>query len=268
MPNQTDNMSDSARTTKNSKKASTSGLDCIDEMTRILKRLDALEKENRELKNRMTELEKKQAQSEEKIGSKMLEAIKKEGDSYVDKLKKNLDSPPGKVVTVKQIADMQDRRLNLIFRGIRECDNIDGQERKNHDWNQVLNVVTLAGLNWQDFKNAMLFTRRLGKADEQHKFRPLLVRLSSQELRQKALTCNKQLRLVNLQNQEKEAEGKTRYRIDADLTKEQKDNLDKMWEEARTRTTEAKNGVRYFVIGQENPVMRSQKVSYDKNQEV
>ena len=51
----------------------------------------------------------------------------------------------------------------------------------------------------------------------------------------------------------------SRFRIDPDLTKQQQEKLDEMWNEARKRT-EAKNGVRYFVIGMENPELRSQKV--------
>ncbi len=239
----------------------------MDEMARILRRLDVLEKENKELKRRVLEMEKRQAQSEENIGNKMMDTLKKEGELYVDKLKKNLDIAPGKVVTIKQMTDMQDRQFNLIFRGIREHDGDNAQERKTHDWNQVLNMVTLAGLDSQTFKETMVFTRRLGKRDDQHNFRPVLVRLSSQEMRQKALMCNRQLRAVNSENQEKGEEHKTRFRIDADLTKEQKDNLDKMWEAARTKTSESKNGFRYFVIGQENPVLRSQKILQSNNQE-
>ncbi len=242
-------------------------MDSIDEMTRILKRLDTLEKENKDLKSRVAELEKKREQMEEKMTNKMMDTLEKEGNLYVDKLKKNLDIPPGKVVTVRQMSDMQDRQLNLIVRGVRELDGENGQERKLHDWNQVASVATLAGLDCNAFKEAMVYTRRLGKREEGHKFRPIVVRLSSQEMRQKALMCNRQLRLVNNQNQEKGEEFRTKYRIDADLTKEQKNNLDKMWEEARTKTNEAKNGVRYFVTGQENPVLRFQKITDVKSLE-
>ncbi len=232
----------------------------MDEMTKILRRLDMLEKENKELRNRIVELEKKHVQCEDKIATKMMDALKKEGDLYVDKLKKNLSGQPGKVITVKQFADMQDRQSNLIFRGIREHDGEDTQDKRTYDKNQVLNVVALAGIDRQAFEDNLVFTRRLGRKEDQHKFRPILVRLSSQDLRQKALTCNKRLRSLNARNQERGEEFRTRYRIDADLTKEQKDNLDKMWEAAREKTSEAKNGVRYYVVGQENPVMRFQKI--------
>ncbi len=253
-------MTDTARTTKNSRKASNSvSLDSMDEITRILRRLDALEKENKELKGRIIELEKGQSQSEEKMANKMIDTLKKEGDTYVDKLKKNLDFPPGKVITVKEIADIQDRQMNLIFRGIQEHEGESAQDRRIYDKQQVLKVASLAGLDQKNFEDAMVFTRRLGKKNDQHKFRPVLVRLSSQEIRHKALTCNRQLRSVNTQSQEK-GESVTRYRIDADLTKEQKENLDKMWETARIKTSEAKNGVRFFVVGQENPVIRFQKI--------
>ncbi len=236
-----------------------SSVDCLDEITRILRRLDTLEKENKELKGRILELEKRHSDSEQQITNKMMDTIRKEGDSYVAKLKKNLDIPPGEVVTVKQVSDMQDRQLNLIFRGIREHDGESAQARKTHDQDQVLKIANLAGIDCRAFEDALVSTRRLGKWDKERKYRPVLVRLSSQEIRQKALTCNRQLRRVNLQSQEKDDKDRTRYRIDADLTREQKENLDKMWEVAREKTNDAKNGVRYFVIGQENPVLRYQK---------
>lgn len=239
----------------------------MEELTKILRRLDTLEKENKELRKRVSELEEKQSQGDEKITNKMMDVLKKEGDSYVDKLKKNLDIPPGKVITVKQMADMQDRQLNLVFRGIREYDGEDVLERKTHDRDQVLKVATLAGLDSRAFEDAMVFTRRLGKRGEEHKFRPMLVRLSSSEMRQKALTCNRKLRLVNAENKERGETSQTRFRIDADLTKEQKDNLDQMWELARAKTNESKNGVRYFVLGQENPVLRFQKTTLNDSQE-
>ncbi len=194
-------MADTARTTKNSRKASSS-VDCVDEITRILRRLDTLEKENKEMKGRILELEKRLSDSEQQITDKMMDTVRKEGDSYVARLKKNLDILPGKVVTVKQVSDMQDRQMNLIFRGIREHDGESAQERKTHDKEQVLKVANLAGMDCRAFEGALVSTRRLGKWDKERKYRPVLVRLSSQEIRQKALTCNRQLRQVNLQSQE------------------------------------------------------------------
>ncbi len=52
-------------------------------MTKILRMLDYLEKENKELKSRVAELERKQDQNEEKIRNKMMAILKKEDDSYM-----------------------------------------------------------------------------------------------------------------------------------------------------------------------------------------
>ncbi len=50
----------------------------------------------------------------------------------------------------------------------------------------------------------------------------------------------------------------TRYRVDPDLTKEQRAKLEALWEEAHQKTTPE---VRFYVVGQENPVLRSRKLT-------
>ena len=157
------------------------------------------------------------------------------------------------------MAEIQDRSLNLIFRGIKELQSEDVEERKRSDTQGVVVVAQCAGIDRDVFQKAMVAVRRLGKREEGKQYRPLLVRLTSQELREQLLRRNKSLRKVN------EKEG-SRYRIDPDLTQEQKAKLDDLWETARKKTAEAKNGVKYFVIGKENPRLRSEKVEQEREE--
>jgi len=230
--------------------------------------LEGVQEDNEKLKKSIADLEAKQRDFETRVEDTVKKSIEKEGDSYADKLKKNLKATPGKVVTVKQVAEMQDRQRNLVFRGIRELDTDDKEAKRKGDKESILEVVDCAGLDLKEFEEAMLSFRRLGQKEkgtesekEEHKFRPLLVRLSSLELRDKALRRNRALRETNKQ-------GGTRFRIDADLTREQKKNLDELWAQARQKTEEdSKHGKRYFVIGQENPVLRHRDMTEKEMEE-
>jgi hypothetical protein len=53
----------------------------------------------------------------------------------------------------------------------------------------------------------------------------------------------------------------TRHRIDSDMTKEQMARLVKMWTEAREKS---KNGVKFYVVGKENPILRSRELSEEE----
>lgn len=106
-----------------------------EDMATVLHRLDTLqgcvdqlEKENRELKERVEELEKKQASTEKKVSETVRMELR--SSSYVDTLKKNLNSGPGKVVTVVDVADMQDRKMNIIVRGIKEAESEEAEVRR------------------------------------------------------------------------------------------------------------------------------------------
>jgi hypothetical protein len=55
----------------------------------------------------------------------------------------------------------------------------------------------------------------------------------------------------------------TRHRIDPDQTREQITRLDKLWTEAREKTA-SKNGVKFYVIGKENPVLRSREMTKEE----
>lgn len=238
-------------------------------MEKLLKRVEKLDEEcallkteNSDLKQRIAQLEELQSKSNEALTDAVKDTFSREGASYVEKLKKNLKSSQGEVVTITEVADMQDRRYNHICRGIEELPNPSPTERKNHDEEEVLKVVERTGLCTKNFRESLVHSRRFGRREEGASktgySRPICVRLSCQELREKALRRNRELRAFN-------AENSTKYRIDADLTKAQKDNLDMVWALARQKSRDyAKNGVTFFVIGQENPQIRSSKVEDNK----
>ena len=112
---------------------------------------------------------------------------------------------------------MQDRRLNLIFRGVKETEGDD-------DTRKVLSIVETAGVAIEKFRESLVAMRRLGKKEEGKLYRPILVRLTSQELREQLLRKNRLLREEN----ERREEG-TRHRIDPDLTRDQMAKLDKLF---------------------------------------
>ena len=140
----------------------------------------------------------------------------------------------------------------MVFRDIEESDKEGEEEKKKHDAERMCEVAEKAGVDNAIFRESITRVRRLGKEEEGKKFRPLLVRLSSSDVREKLLKGNRALKEVNKREE-------SRFRIDPDLTRKQQEKLDEMWNEARKKT-EAKNGIKFFVIGMENPEMRSQKI--------
>jgi hypothetical protein len=48
------------------------------------------------------------------------------------------------------------------------------------------------------------------------------------------------------------------------LTKDQMARLDMLWTEAREKTTESKNRVKYYVLGKESPILRSREMTEEK----
>ena len=131
-----------------------------------------------------------------------------------------------------------------------------GEERKQHDEERLSEVAVVAGVSKEEFRRCLVRVRRLGKREEGKTYRPVLVRLSSQDVRERLLRGNRQLRDANRENN-------TRHRIDPDLTKEQMLKLDEMWNLARKKS-ESKNGLRFFVVGKENPEIRSQRVEEEE----
>ena len=204
-------------------------------VTRLESLVQRLQEENKELR--------------EKLSDTVAKEVKKETASYAATLKKNSNVIPGEVIQ-RHVSDLQERRLNLVLRGIKESEADEAEGRKRHDREAALQVAVAAGLDHDEFARSLTVTRRLGKKEDGKNFRPLLVRLESQELRDRALKGNRQLR------EENNKRG-SRFRIDPDLTKEQMAHLNSMYEEARAKS---KNGVKYYVVGKENPVLRYRRV--------
>lgn len=242
-----------------------------DQIAELLEEINFLKKENQSLHERLDKvekivmvLEKEKKQSERKVVQAVKATLEKEGSSYVDKLKKNLGESTGKVIAMKQFADMQDRRMNLVFRGIGESKEVEGQLRKQHDRREILKVAEAAGIDRNALDPTIVTVRRLGRYDaEKEQRRPLLVKLTSQEMRETALRGNGKLKELNEKNRKTGCE--TRYRIDPDMSKEQMQTLDTMWEKAKDMTKkESKNGLIFYVVGKENPVIRKRLITEEE----
>ena len=80
-------------------------------------------------------------------------------------------------------------------------------------------------------------------------YRPLLVKMRSQDLRDDDLRRNRHSLL-----KDHNLFYNTQFHIDPDLTREQKENLEQMYKTARLLS---KNGKKYYVIRKENPTMRT-----------
>jgi len=214
------------------------------------------------LEKRVAELEKKDNQGN--VETMIKETLKSK--SYADMIKKDLVGQGGKIVTISQVTNLQERQKNIIIRGVKEVVAESWEERNRYDKENVKRVAKIAGLDNDMVEKSILSCRRLGKRETEkdgekvlNEYRPLLVRVSSPQMREDALRSNGNLRQHNRQ------EG-TRFRIEADLTKEQREKLEKTWEIARKKneeSKEAKNGLVFFVIGQENPVIRSRKMTQE-----
>ena len=106
--------------------------------------------------------------------------MEKEKESYASKLKENLKLTSAVGVSTKAVADLQDRCLNLVFRGIKELNSEVSQDRKQHDEGDVLKVVWMGGMPESTFKQSLVALRHLGKKEEGKDFCPILERLTSQ----------------------------------------------------------------------------------------
>ncbi len=179
------------------------------------------------------------------------EEVKKESETWAKVTGKN--ATPGQVVTIRDVTDLQDRRSNIIFRGIKESEAEDPKQRKEEDLKNINKVVEAAGMDSESFTEALVHHRRIGQKQDGVNYRPILVKVSSQDFRGEVLrgSRHRELKAYNRAND-------TRYRLDPDLTKEQKKHLDEMHEEARRKS---KNGVRFYVIGKERPVLRSREMT-------
>ena len=218
------------------------------------------EKEGRlQLSQGMDQVRKKVKTLEEEEKSdheRLKETVRKETASFAEKLKENLPTKPGKVVTLKEVTDINERRMNVVFRGIQEPSGEDNEQKHHQDFESLCEVAVRAGVDGDLFRKTVVRVRRLGRQEEGKNFRPLLVRLIAPDVRELLLRGNRALKEAN-------KEDNTRYRIDPDLTREQQQKLNDLWDEARKKN-ESKNGVKYFVIGRENPELRSRKVEEEE----
>jgi hypothetical protein len=220
----------------------------------ILEQLTEMRRENTELRDENVMLKDKIA----KMTSRVAKEAKTEVRSYVDSVVKNLPASSAGRVTYKEVEDRSDRKLNIIIRGVRESENEEGLDRKEDDRKSVIRVCALTGaVEEPDMAESILSIRRLGKYDKERHFRPILLKLSRSDLREKLVRTGRRMKELNKANQ-------TRYRIEADLTKEQSENYQEMWKKADTQSG---NGVKYYVTGpRENPSLRSREMTEEEKE--
>lgn len=221
-----------------------------------LEQLAEMRKENTELRDENVMLKEKIA----KMTTSVAKEAKSEARSYVDTVVKNLPKSSAGMVTYKEVEDRSDRKLNVIIRGVRESEEEEGLDRKEDDRKSIIRVCALTGaVEETDIANSILSIRRLGKYDKERHFRPILLKLSRSDLREKLVRTGRRMRELNEANQ-------TRYRIEADLTKEQTENYQEMWKKADAQSG---NGVKYYVTGpRENPSLRSRAMTEEEMESV
>jgi hypothetical protein len=214
------------------------------EMEDILKQLAVVKQENVDLRR------------ENQVLKKELEDNKNITKSYGAMAAKNVSNMQKGNVTYKEVEERSDRRLNIIVRGIRESAKGDGLERKEDDRKLAISVcVSTGAVEHNEMSESILEIRRLGKYDEEKLYRPLLVKIGRGDLREKLVRTGKKLRELNETN-------KTRYRIEADLTKEQTNSYQAMWKEADAQSG---NGKKFYVTGpRENPILRSRDLTEEE----
>ena len=139
-----------------------------------------LEKQVQQLKEKVREEEKGQKEMEQKVK----ETVRKETASFADKLKANSTMQPGKVI-LKEVTERQDRGRNVVFRGVRESNEEEEDDRKTHDLEKLMEVAMKAGVDAELVQNSITRMRRLGRREEGKNFRPLLVRLTSSDVRER-----------------------------------------------------------------------------------
>ena len=139
---------------------------------------------------------------------------------------------------VREIKDQESRKPNLIIHNIPESD-AEGLERVNHDKEKALEVANVCNVTWknEDVVNAV----RLGRKKMDGKPRPLLIKLVNEE-KKKALFKNVKL----LQTA---PEGFKEIGIQNDLTKQQREEEKRLWEEAKRKETDSSGKEKYRVRG-------------------
>jgi hypothetical protein len=197
------------------------------DMKELQDQLDTLKKENQDPKEENITLKRE------------LEASKSVAKSFSEASSENL-AQKGKVVTYKEVEDRNDRRLNFIICGIRQSEREDGLERREDDRKEAIRVCALTGVvKEKDVQESILSVRSLGKEDAEKKYRPLLLKISRSDVREKLVRTGRKLREIN------QALG-TRYRIEADLKADQTAAYRALWKKADERSG---NGRRFFEGG-------------------
>ena len=165
-------------------------------------------------------------------------------------------------MTLKEIADINERRSHVILRGVEEGQFSEPEERKEAEREAILSVAETAGLDRREFEVSLRTHFRLGKRERddgsRNKFRPIMIKMNSTYMRDKFLAAARVLRGENVRNG-------TKLRIEPDLSPAQIENLNDQWSKARELSLlEAKKGKRFYVAGKEDPKIRYRILSEEE----
>lgn len=216
--------------------------------------------QGKELKQEVCELkskvEKLENELKNKSGGKILETTKKEIHSYVEAVKKNLskEKPETKKVSMDlcgEMSEQEHRRLNLVLRGVKESDKEEGDERKKDDMEAAINLfVKMEVATDTQVRYEIKETYRLGRQEAGKRYRPLLIKLTTMDLKDEFLRSKHTMKDYNKVNN-------TRYRVDPDITKMQRERLSILKKDAEEKTKKEKNGEKWFVWGsKDNPKLK------------
>jgi len=143
------------------------------------------------------------------------------------------ETPQTETVTnvIDEIQERKNRANNLIIFGLKENESDNIQERKEYDTEEVKKLFKAAKIELDPAN--IKSTRRLGRFDKNKAQRPLQVQL---------LTLESKLNLFrNTKFFKKEPEF-TDVSVSNDLTKTERENEKKLWEEAKNMTTKDTSG--------------------------
>lgn len=205
-------------------------------------------------------LQEKLAVHEEQIGEvhEKLDGPKKSPKGKDERLSYAAVATKGLSVTgrvVLEMSKLETKKNNIIIRGVKESKKSDLKERNKEDMASIMKIIEIrdTGLDAEQIEPMIEYSTRLGKNNPEYDHRPILVKLKDKSIREKLLEAkgNTKLREFNITNG-------TKYRVEPDLTIEQRQYYNNLWTEASAKTSEG-NG-QWVVYGpMDNPHLKKWK---------
>lgn len=160
---------------------------------------------------------------------------------------------------IQEIAQQDSRKKNIIIRGVEEdiCEDEENYRRTEQD--SVLQVLKLRNPEVKLVSEDLESVSRLGQPDREKRYRPLLVKMKCPRKRDEVTNKEGAFRLRKYN-----AENDSRIRVEPDLTKQQREQYQQKWEEAKTKNAELgieTGNLRSWVVcgPKDKPVLKQRK---------